>query len=139
MLRYLSFTSACDITFVLFLLSWLVSRQIGLGLVIRSTYLDSRRYIPITWDPARGLYFSTPVMWGFLTMLGILLCLATVWFYMACMVAVRVVRGLGAEDTRSDGGDEGTSEGLEEVADVHEDKGAGLGQSSQGGELRRRK
>lgn len=40
--------------------------------------------------------------------------LATVWFYMACIVAVRVVRGLGAEDTRSDDEDEGESP-LEDV------------------------
>lgn len=46
----------------------------------------------------------------------ILYALATVWFYMACMVAVRVVRGLGAEDSRSD--DEGEGSPLEDVPNI---------------------
>lgn len=53
----------------------------------------------------------------------ILLCLTTVWFYMACMVAVRVLRGLGAEDSRSDDEDEDGDgvEGspLEDVPEIH--------------------
>jgi len=36
---------------------------------------------------------------------------------MACMVAVRVLRGLGAEDSRSDEEDEGSP--LEDVPEIH--------------------
>ena len=106
MLRYLSFTTACDITFVVFLVAWLFSRQIVLAFVIRSVYLEVPRNIPYVWDPEAGLYLNRVTYWGFVIMLSILWVLATIWFYTACMVAVRVVRGLGAEDTRSDGEDE---------------------------------
>lgn len=48
-----------------------------------------------------------------------LFCLASVWFGMACAVAVRVLRGLGAEDTRSDDEGEDGEEALEDVPEVH--------------------
>lgn len=38
---------------------------------------------------------------------------------MACMVAVRVLRGLGAEDSRSDDEDEEGESALEDVPEVH--------------------
>lgn len=47
-------------------------------------------------------------------MLSILWILATAWFYMACNVAIRVVRGMGAEDSRSDE-DESEEDALEQV------------------------
>ena len=129
MFRYLSRTTACDITFVVFLLAWLFSRQIGLALVIRTCYFDAPNYIPFKWDPASGMYLTKTTYYGFIGMLCVLWTLATIWFYMALMVAVRVIRGLGAEDVRSDDEDEGEDEGDEldkvpESASVSVHKGA---------------
>lgn len=129
MFRYLSRTTACDVTFVVFLLAWLFSRQIGLALVIRTCYFDAPNYIPFKWDPASGMYLTKTTYYGFIGMLCVLWTLATIWFYMALMVAVRVIRGLGAEDVRSDDEDEGEDEGDEldkvpESASVSVHKGA---------------
>ncbi|OCF35255.1 acyl-CoA-dependent ceramide synthase [Kwoniella heveanensis CBS 569] len=107
MIRYLGYTTACDITFVIFLVSWLLTRQIGLFLVIKTSYFDAPKYISFKWHPASGHYLTYGTYLGFCGMLAVLWVLASVWFYMACRVAVRVVRGLGAEDSRSDDEDEG--------------------------------
>ena len=115
MFRYLSRTTACDVTFVVFLLAWLFSRQIGLALVIRTCYFDAPNYIPFKWDPANGMYLTKTTYYGFIGMLCVLWTLATIWFYMALMVAVRVIRGLGAEDVRSDDEDEGEEDELDKV------------------------
>lgn len=75
-------------------------------------------------------------------LLIILLCLTTVWFYMACMVAVRVLRGLGAEDSRSDDEDEDGSETspLEDVPEMHTTfEGNGSAKAKINGELKKRR
>ncbi|ORY22750.1 TLC domain-domain-containing protein [Naematelia encephala] len=107
MLRYLSLSTACDATFVLFLVSWLFSRQVGLFLVIKTSYFDAPKFIPFEWNPSAGRYLTHTTYRIFIAMQVVLYCLATAWFYLACMVAVRVVRGLGADDSRSDAEDEG--------------------------------
>lgn len=106
MLRYLSYTSLCDATFVLFLVSWLVTRQIGLFLVIKTSYVEAPKYIPFEWAPEKGRYLTETAYYTFIGMLSILWILCAVWFGTALNVALRVVRGLGAEDSRSDDEDE---------------------------------
>ena len=115
MFRYLSLFTLCDATFVVFLVGWLISRQIGLLLVILST-INSPNYVPLIWDPPTGRYLTQNTLMAFIVMLTILWCMASVWFYMACRVAVRVVRGLGAEDSRSDDEEESP---LEDVPDLN--------------------
>ncbi|KAK8869962.1 hypothetical protein IAR55_000532 [Kwoniella newhampshirensis] len=113
MLRYLSHTTLCDITFVIFLVSWLFSRQIGLFLVLRTLFYDAPAYIPFEWNPSQGKYLTRGTFWGFFALLCTLYVLASMWFCMACVVAVRVVRGLGAEDIREEdveGDDESDAE-----------------------------
>jgi acyl-CoA-dependent ceramide synthase len=124
MFRYLSLTTLCDATFVIFLVSWLFTRQVGLIFVLQTIYRHSH-IIPYGWNPEKGYFYSENTPPIFLTLLSLLLCLTTVWFYMACMVAVRVLRGLGAEDSRSDDEDEadsssgGSTEALEDVPEIH--------------------
>jgi acyl-CoA-dependent ceramide synthase len=101
----MAFSQACDAAFVVFLVSWIVTRQVGLFLVIKSAAVEAPKYIAFKWDPANGHYLTKGMYYGFIILLSILLVLCTVWFYMAIMVAVRVVRGQGAEDTRSDSED----------------------------------
>lgn len=115
MFRYLSLSTLCDLTFVVFLISWFITRQVGLFLVIRTSYLDAPRFIPFEWAPKQGLFLTYRVYIGFVAMLSILWILATAWFYMACNVAIRVVRGMGAEDSRSDDEDESEEDALEQV------------------------
>ncbi|WWC85313.1 uncharacterized protein L201_000175 [Kwoniella dendrophila CBS 6074] len=106
MLRYLQFTQACDMTFVIFLISWLFSREIGLFLVIKTSYFDAPKFIKFKWSPSTGQYLTYKTYISFIGLVSLLWILATVWFYMACRVAVKVVKGEGAEDSRSDDEDE---------------------------------
>lgn len=72
-------------------------------------------------------------------MLVVLYILAGIWFYMAFMVALRVVRGLGAEDSRSD--DEGEEEEVELLEKVPQVNGL-MGESTareNNSDLRKRK
>jgi acyl-CoA-dependent ceramide synthase len=116
MFRYLSLTTLCDATFVVFLVSWLITRQFGLVFIIHVIH-SNHHVITAGWNPDAGSYYSPRIINTFLVALSLLLCLTTVWFYMACMVAVRVLRGLGAEDSRSDEEDEGSP--LEDVPEIH--------------------
>lgn len=106
--RYLRRPVLTDATFVVFLVSWLITRQLGFFLVTLSAWFKTSTHIAGRWDPSRGVYGATPLVWGFRTLLVVLLVMNCIWFGMACGVAWRVVRGLGAEDSRSD--DEDVSE-----------------------------
>lgn len=132
MLRYLGLSTLCDATFVLFLGSWLVSRQIGLAWLLYTSYVNAPKYIPFQWDAPNGLYLTYNTYLGFCGMQVFLYVLATMWFYLACMVAVRVVQGKGAEDSRSDDEDDGIDEELEQVSSLHEQSGASTGLETNG-------
>lgn len=121
MLRYLGLSNLCDLTFVVFLVGWLLTRQVGLFLVIRSIIFDLPQYIPYRWDPSEGFLWTRKIHYTFIGAMSVLLCLATMWFYLACMVAIRVVRGMGAEDSRSD--DEDEESPLEDVPEVQSSAG----------------
>ncbi|GJE84990.1 longevity assurance proteins LAG1/LAC1 [Phanerochaete sordida] len=110
MLRYLGFTTVCDVMFVVFMLSWLVTRHFLFLFVIKSTYYDAPRLTPFIWDPATGHFTTKEVLNGFNAMLCALQVIQLVWFGMICRVAYGVVTGRGAEDTRSDSEDDGTDE-----------------------------
>ncbi|KAK1924711.1 putative longevity-assurance protein-like protein [Papiliotrema laurentii] len=137
MLRYLSLTTLCDLTFVVFLVAWLFSRQIGLALVIRTCYHDAPRFIPFKWDPSQGMYLTQGTYYGFISLIVVLFVLASIWFYMACSVAVRVIRGLGAEDSRSD--DEGDEEGEKDVLDQVPESASASVTGQNGAAVRRRR
>ena len=58
------------------------------------------------WNPkAESVQFNARVRWGFLGLLLGLQCITLMWFVMICRVIARVLRGEGADDSRSD--DEG--------------------------------
>lgn len=105
MLRYLGLTTATDITFVLFLVSWLITRQIGFFGLFLSTMIKAPQFLDMRWEPENGYYANWTVLRTFQVLLGLLQVMSAIWFFLACRVAYRVVRGLGAEDSRSD--DEG--------------------------------
>ncbi|KJR86123.1 Acyl-CoA-dependent ceramide synthase [Sporothrix schenckii 1099-18] len=60
--------------------------------------------------------YNYAVKWGFLSMLLFLELIIIVWFFMIVQVAIRVVRGSGADDSRSDD-ENGDEEEEEEEAD----------------------
>ncbi|OCH92204.1 longevity assurance proteins LAG1/LAC1 [Obba rivulosa] len=101
MLRYLSFSTLCDATFVWFLVSWLVTRHALFMIVIKSTW-DARWMTPPIWDFDDAHDLTNVMWWGCFLMLVALQFIQLMWFWMICRVAWRVVSGQGAEDERSD-------------------------------------
>lgn len=120
MLKYLGLSTLCDTTFVLFMVSWFITRHFFFVLVIKSTIFEAPRLIPFVWDPEPGHYMPRRVHYTFSALLVVLqvswlslsftrmMLTATLqaiqlmWFFTICRVAYKVVSGEGAEDTRSD-------------------------------------
>ncbi|KAL2754051.1 hypothetical protein ACRALDRAFT_2108764 [Sodiomyces alcalophilus JCM 7366] len=139
-LKYTGFTTICDVMFGVFMVSWIIARHILYPMVCWSIYAHTRDVIGFgcftgAGDTAEGplptpegygyllepfldmnspVCFNETVQWAFLTPLLMLLCLTFVWFTRIVQVAIRVVRGDGAEDNRSDDEDEEGEEEEEE-------------------------
>jgi acyl-CoA-dependent ceramide synthase len=69
MLRYLRLPTLCDGAFVVFLVSWFVTRQLLYGYTIWSTYHDAPKYLPLVWEPERGHFLNRDWYNVFLTLL----------------------------------------------------------------------
>jgi len=134
MLKYLRFQMACDIAFGLFILVWVIARHLLYPRLCWSLYADSPEIINYGcfWGPASGLHgpidppdrfshliqpFRDPegivcwndkIKWSFMVALLALQVVLLLWFCMIVQVALRVLRGGQAEDSRSD--DEGENE-----------------------------
>jgi acyl-CoA-dependent ceramide synthase len=138
-LKYLGFTTICDIIFGVFMVVWIAARHVIYMMICWSVYRD----IPATitygcysgrngnikgpfeapdrfchlLEPFRNpegvVCWSNNIKWGFLSALLFLQCITLLWFWLIVQVAVKVLRGGQADDVRSD--DEG-----EEEVDEHE-------------------
>ncbi|KAH8886467.1 longevity assurance proteins LAG1/LAC1 [Thozetella sp. PMI_491] len=136
-LKYAGYSTLCDITFGLFMLSWVVARHIFYMMVWYSAWAHTPRVIgnscykgPSTnltgpffppeykngglylleplWSSESQICFDQNLQWSFLTTLLFLQAIMLVWFRAIVRVAIRVIRGDGADDVRSD--DEGEEE-----------------------------
>ncbi|PFH55792.1 hypothetical protein XA68_17616 [Ophiocordyceps unilateralis] len=131
-LKYTGHRTLCDIAFGIFMLSWFVARHIFYMMICWSVYAHTPVVIPygcfsgrggqpIVFEPtpsglsylvepflnsSKRVCYNTTVKWGFLAPLLFLQCITIVWFTMIVRVAVKVIRGDGAEDTRSDDEDD---------------------------------
>ena len=138
MLKYLELQRSCDATFILFLISWPITRHYIYNLILYSAYFDataifhrdnySNPTYQITppkgggnwgegynWNPQEGYYFTYEVHMAFIVLLATLQVILLLWFAMIIRLAIRVVRGDHAEDDRSD--DEDEPEDLDEKED----------------------
>lgn len=127
MLKYLGYSTICDYAFGIFLITWFVGRHICYMLVVNSAWRDALMipegcYHPestaqismpdINQDytllirqfyyPTETVCFSKSIIMGFIFLLLALQVLTLMWFYMIIGVAVKVIKGGQAEDTRSD-------------------------------------
>ncbi|KAI1103204.1 longevity assurance proteins LAG1/LAC1 [Jackrogersella minutella] len=127
-LKYLGFSTICDITFGVFMVSWFLARHVFYGMTCWSIYEDLAAIVPdgcyrgsnsnLTgpfpipdgWgyllepfsDSQGTVCWSKSIRWAFLNCLLALQVLTIFWFFMIIQVAIRVLKGDGAEDTRSD-------------------------------------
>ncbi|KAI6089143.1 longevity assurance proteins LAG1/LAC1 [Hypoxylon rubiginosum] len=137
-LKYLGYAKLCDFMFVVFMVSWFIARHVLYLVTCYSIYRDTPIEIPEScyrgpstnltgpfpipdgwrhWlepfhDPEGTVCFSPSVEWGFLYCLLGLQVITIFWFCMIIKVALRVLKGDGADDTRSD--DEAEEEEEEE-------------------------
>ncbi|ROT41032.1 TLC domain-containing protein [Sodiomyces alkalinus F11] len=131
-LKYTGFTTICDVMFGVFMVSWIFARHILYPMVCWSIYAhiprvigsgcfegppgksvgptptpEGYRYLIEPFFDMKGrICFNPTLQWAFLAPLLMLLCLTFVWFTRIVQVAVKVVRGDGAEDNRSDDEDD---------------------------------
>ncbi|KAH8157671.1 hypothetical protein CIB48_g10574 [Xylaria polymorpha] len=127
-LKYLGFTTICDVIFGIFLVTWLITRHVFYLMVCYSVHRDLPRLIPAScyqghgdnlqgplpvpegWsyilapfrDPTGIVCMNEGIRIGFLSYLLLLQAIMVPWSWAIVQVALRVVRGDSAEDVRSD-------------------------------------
>jgi acyl-CoA-dependent ceramide synthase len=136
-LKYLGFSTVCDVLFGLFMLTWFIARHVIYLMTCWSIYVDTPRIIgdvcykggmnnlegplPIPkegwshvfeqfYDQEGYVCYSLNVRNTFLSALLFLQLITIVWFGMIVRVAIKVLKGAPAEDTRSDDEDDGEEE-----------------------------
>ncbi|CAO3702330.1 unnamed protein product [Rhizopus stolonifer] len=101
-LKYLGFSTICDLTFALFAISWPITRHGLFSVIIWATAVEPSRYMDMKWEPEKGKFFTPFTQKLYLGLFLALNALMFYWFAMIIKVILRVVQGNSAEDTRSD-------------------------------------
>ncbi|KAL2023003.1 hypothetical protein VTK56DRAFT_4218 [Thermocarpiscus australiensis] len=129
-LKYLGYSTLCDCMFGVFMVSWFVARHVLYLMVCYSVWAHTPQIMPVgcfrgpkdnltgpfeppadkgrfyllepLWDAEGLVCYDETVKWSFLSLLLFLQCLTIMWFSLIIRVAIKVLRGDGAEDSRSD-------------------------------------
>ncbi|KAJ1658916.1 Sphingosine N-acyltransferase lag1 [Dispira simplex] len=109
MMRYLRFQKVCDVTFVIFVVVWFVTRHVLCFWIAYSAMTEPELYREFKWDPANGVFYTETVRYIFLGLFALLQLVLIFWSYLIVKVVYRVVSGNSAHDNRSDSEDPGRS------------------------------
>ncbi|KAI9311490.1 TRAM/LAG1/CLN8 homology domain-containing protein [Dichotomocladium elegans] len=101
-LKYLGISTVCDFMFACFALAWPITRHGFFTAIMWATAVEPTKYVDMTWEPAKGKFFTSYTQKAYLLLFLLLNAIMLYWFSMIVTVVARVVRGDGAEDTRSD-------------------------------------
>ena len=129
-LKYLGYSTLCDYMFGVFMVSWFVARHVLYLIVCYSVYAHTPDIMPVgcfkgpsdnlvgpfepptdqgslyllepLWDSEGLVCYNEEVKWSFLSMLLSLQGLTIMWFILIIRVAIKVLGGGSAEDSRSD-------------------------------------
>ncbi|KAL1859514.1 hypothetical protein VTK73DRAFT_7589 [Phialemonium thermophilum] len=129
-LRYLGYRVLCDVAFGVFMLSWFLARHVLYMAVCYSVWAHTPHILPTgcfsgsnanltgpfpppadrgalyllepLWQRDGLVCYNETVKWSFLSLLLFLQGITVLWFTMIVRVAVRVLKGAGADDSRSD-------------------------------------
>jgi very-long-chain ceramide synthase len=143
MLKYLGYNTICDYAFGVFLVTWIVGRHFFYIGIVHSVWKGSIKLIPYgcwtsnsehipvavnspdistlmrqVFDPTGTVCYTKPIQYSFITLLLVLQVITLMWFYMILRVAWKVIKGGGADDTRSDDEDDGEDEEDEKEDEV---------------------
>lgn len=104
MQKYAGLRWQADFTFVLFLVSWVVTRHYVYLRLVWGIYRWLPVDVPFAWrpDPDHGQFLTRGTWIMFLSLLMALQALLVMWFALIVRVTVRVLKGGGADDARSD-------------------------------------
>lgn len=107
--NYLDWRRTTDSLFIIFMLSWMVSRHGFFNYILYTAMTSAIKLIPLQcYYDASGVLvrcFTPTVHWTLVGLLCILQVITLFWFVMIVRVAVNVVTGNSASDTRSDSED----------------------------------
>ena len=133
-LRYAKLQRACDAAFGVFVAAWISTRHVLFLAICWSIYkhvhnttmaygtysaatgdlmslkgndkILANIFQPFLDSSAESVSFNANIRWSFLSLLLLLQCITIIWFVMIVRVIVRIVRGEGATDVRSEDEDE---------------------------------
>lgn len=100
--KYLGYETACNVGFVVFMVGWIITRHWLYNLVYLSVVFELNTYIAYDWSWEREHFWNEKTRYIFIGLLTALQLLLVMWFFMIVKVALGVVLGGGAEDSRSD-------------------------------------
>ncbi|KAK1758106.1 TLC domain-containing protein [Echria macrotheca] len=129
-LKYTGYNTLCDCMFGVFMISWFFARHVFYIMVCYSVWVQTPEIMPTgcykgangnisgpfdvptdrgllyllepLWNSEGLVCYNNTVKWSFLSMLLFLQALTIMWFSMIIRVAIKVISGDGAEDSRSD-------------------------------------
>ncbi|KAG4301523.1 hypothetical protein PCANB_001766 [Pneumocystis canis] len=102
MLKYLKMQRACNFSFFIFLISWVITRHILFLFILYSTYKDAGAIISYKWDSANNIFFTRRIHLSFLALLCALQVIICFWLCLIIKVTWKVITGHNAEDNRSE-------------------------------------
>jgi acyl-CoA-dependent ceramide synthase len=133
-LRYLSLQRSCDAAFAVLVIAWIVTRHVVFLAICWSIYehvhtetmaygtystvtgarmshvggdeIFMNVFQPFLSSSSETVAFNANIRWLFLGLLLLLQCITVAWFVMIVRVIMRMLRGDGAADARSDDEDE---------------------------------
>lgn len=101
MFKYLEVPVAPDVTFVVFVISWVLTRHVGYIWILKSLWFDERHLRSSSLNPSEHDRLDR-LHHIFGVLLAVLQVIMLSWLMAILKVAVSVIRGKPAEDTRSD-------------------------------------
>ncbi|KAI9596946.1 TLC domain-containing protein [Syncephalis fuscata] len=105
--NYMKWQRTTDTCFIVFLVSWIVTRHGFFNILTYSVYNDMPRFNTIQWDPSRQYFHTYGIYTSYIVLLSGLEILCIYWFYLVVGIVRRVISGRKPEDTRSDSEDSG--------------------------------
>lgn len=109
MLKYCGYSTLCDYMFVVFLFWWVMLRHVVYNCLTYQTWLRAKNLMAdgeCIAGLAQKRCWTPTVVNIFLALLGGLQVITCIWMYLILKVLVKVIKGIGAEDVRSDEEDE---------------------------------
>lgn len=105
MLKYCGFSTACDYMFVIFLVFWVALRHGIYNYVFYHAWAKARDLMAMGrcgLTPDQKRCWTPFVIDVFLGLLGGLQVITIIWMFLIVKVLIKVIKGAGAEDVRSD-------------------------------------